>query len=722
MRKGKAANKMRVKNITFSGFMSAILMLATGVADAAVSVNLTSKTYVDNALAGKQNVLEAGEGIEITDNVIKSTIDTSKFALKDDVPGLSMFVTDDELAQVEKALRDEIAAKQSAGDYATASQLQELQQLVAGLQQAGTADKAVVDALKSTVDMISADYAKKSDLSATEANLRSAIDSIVIPVVPKLISAFENDAGYITAQALDGYAKTADVEAKYATNEALQDYAKSEDLQDKADSKTVADLQNTVNNIENTYLTQEVAQNTYATTQQVTEQISNVVGTDTSGLKKQVADNTLAIAEKANASDVENLYATKESLKGFAKVEDLGLKADSEAVTNLQKAVNNIENTYLTQEVAQNTYATTQQVTEQISNVVGTDTSGLKKQVADNTLAIAEKANASDVYSKSVSDSMFLKKGDDAELGANLQWDSDGKLNTRGIATAEGLKELEDKVADAVTETELEAKGYQTASDVRVAIAGKADSTTVAADINVALKEAKDYADSKTYNDAALVGRVDTLEKAGYQTAQQVQGAITTATADLATKAEVNAKQNKLTAGQNITINGDTISSDIDLSGYALKTDVPSVVGLATSEQLKDLQDTLQEAIDAKQAKGEYAAAADLTELQKDVTALQTDAAKSTDVSALAARVKTIEDTYATDAELTQAIEGVKALIPNTENFATKDDLSAVLSSPQNPGMGEYVLYASCTAKKCNYSLMSLDSLVGSGNSNVGGM
>ena len=620
---------MRVKDITFSGFMSAILMLAAGVADAAVSVNLTSKTYVDNALAGKQNVLEAGEGIEITDNVIKSTIDTSKFALKDDVPGLSMFVTDDELAQVEKALRDEIAAKHSAGDYATASQLQELQQLVAGLQQAGTADKAVVDALKSTVDVISADYAKKSDLSATEANLRSAIDSIVIPVVPKLISAFENDAGYITAQALDGYAKTADVEAKYATNEALQDYAKSEDLQAKADSKTVADLQNTVNNIENTYLTQEVAQNTYATTQQVTEQITNVVGTDTSGLKKQVADNTLAIAEKANSSDV---------------------------------------------------------------------------------------------YSKSVSDSMFLKKGDDAELGANLQWDSDGKLNTRGIATAAGLKELEDKVADAVTETELEAKGYQTASDVRVAIAGKADSTTVAADINVALKEAKDYADSKTYNDAALVGRVDTLEKAGYQTAQQVQGAITTATADLATKAEVNAKQNKLTAGQNITIDGDTISSDIDLSGYALKTDVPSVVGLATSEQLKDLQDTLQEAIDAKQAKGEYAAAADLTELQKDVTALQTDAAKSTDVSALAARVKTIEDTYATDAELTQAIEGVKALIPNTENFATKDDLSAVLSSPQNPGMGEYVLYASCTAKKCNYSLMSLDSLVGSGNSNVGGM
>jgi hypothetical protein len=364
--------------------------------------------------------------------------------------------------------------------------------------------------------------------------------------VPKLISAFENDAGYITAQALDGYAKTADVEAK---------------------------------------------------------------------------------------------YATKDSLKDFAKVEELGKKADSEAVTNLQKAVNNIENTYLTQEVAQNTYATTQQVTEQITNVVGTDTSGLKKQVADNTLAIAGKANSSDVYSKSVSDSMFLKKGNDAELGANLQWDSDGKLNTRGIATAEGLKVLEDKVADAVTETELEAKGYQTASDVRAAIAGKADSTTVASDINVALKEAKDYADSKAYNDAALVGRVDTREKAGYQTAQQVQGAITTATADLATKAEVNAKQNKLTAGQNITINGDTISSDIDLSGYALKTDVPSVVGLATSAQLKDLQDTLQEAIDAKQAKGEYLTADSLSEINNAISLLQSGKADASVVTALDGRV-----------------------------------------------------------------------------------
>ena len=100
---------MKVRGIVFSGVMSAILMSVAG-ADAVTTYNLASKDYVDTKLGTKQNVLTAGEGIDITNNVVKSTIDTSVFARKDEIPGLGDFVTDDELEVVRKALQDEIAA------------------------------------------------------------------------------------------------------------------------------------------------------------------------------------------------------------------------------------------------------------------------------------------------------------------------------------------------------------------------------------------------------------------------------------------------------------------------------------------------------------------------------------------------------------------------------------------------------------------------------------
>ena len=399
---------MKIRGIVFSGVMSAILMSVVGAK--AATLNLASKSYVDDALAQKQNTLTAGEGIDITDNVVKSTIDTSKFAMKDEIPGLGAFATDEELGQLKATLEAAIAEKQDKGDYASATKLQELQDVVNDLQTGG-ADKTVVENLKATVEAISADYAKKSELTSVETDLQKKIDSIVVP-------------------SLEGYAKSADVAATYATKASLADYAKASDLATKAEA--------------------------------------NVVNT-------------------------------------------------------LQQSVTNIENTYLTQEAAQNTYVTENKVTEQITQVVGTDTSGLKKQVADNTVAIADKANAADVYSKTDADSRFLIMQDANALGANLQWDEDGKLNTKGIATAEGLEELENKVADAVTETELAAKGYQTSTEV--------------------------------------------------------QGAITTATSTLATKDELAGKQDKLTAGDGISITDNTISANVDTSGFVPIPELPTEFG-----------------------------------------------------------------------------------------------------------------------------------------------
>lgn len=153
------------------------------------------------------------------------------------------------------------------------------------------------------------------------------------------------------------------------------------------------------------------------------------------------------------------------------------------------------------------------------------------QQVADNATAIeslettvAAKANAEDVYTKTESDERFLIMQDANALGANLQWDENGKLNTKGIATAAGLEELENKVADAVTESELEQKGYQTAdqvsSTVNTAITNLDLANTYDAKgaADAALEAAKTYADENDadtiYDDSALAARVTANEEA----------------------------------------------------------------------------------------------------------------------------------------------------------------------------------------------------------------
>ena len=94
------------------------------------------------------------------------------------------------------------------------------------------------------------------------------------------------------------------------------------------------------------------------------------------------------------------------------------------------------------------------------------------------------------------------------------------------------------------------------------------------------------------------------------------------------------------------------------------KPDIPSIEGLATDQDLTDLQTTLQAAIDDKQAKGEYLVAADLKTLEDAVTALQSGKADASTVTTIQETISKLGDTYATDAELTAAIDAVELLIP----------------------------------------------------------
>ena len=94
------------------------------------------------------------------------------------------------------------------------------------------------------------------------------------------------------------------------------------------------------------------------------------------------------------------------------------------------------------------------------------------------------------------------------------------------------------------------------------------------------------------------------------------------------------------------------------------KPEIPSIDGLATEQALTNLQTTLQAAIDEKQAKGDYLVAADLQTLNDAVTALQSGKADASTVTTIQETISKLGDTYATDAELTAAIDAVELLIP----------------------------------------------------------
>ena len=432
---------MKIKNIMFSGFAAAIFAGVCASAQAA-SVNLASKKYVDTELALKQGILTPGDNINILDNVISAT-------------GL---VTTEKLTEVQNVLQDAIDEKQAAGDYADKAELETLKTTVETLK-SGSADKETIETLKTTVETISADYAKKSELTEVEQRLQGAIDAIVVPTIPTLVSAFENDAGYIT-------------------NDALTDLVSKTQLQE----------------------------------------LQTALQTE--------------IAKKQEAGD----YAQADALE----------------------------------------------------------------QVAG---ALAELDG--DVYRKAVIDQKI------ADVVAG------GTLNLDGYAKTVDLEALEALVGINTTD-------------------------------------------------------IATIKSAGYQTAEQVSGAITTATADLATKAEVNAKQAKLTAGDNITIDE--------------TTNVISATGFATQDALTNLQTTLEAAIEEKQAKGDYLTAGSLTELNNAVSALQSGKADVSTVTALQNAINGLGDTYATkeamsaaDTALQNAIDAIN--IPSLDGYVKSADLATVATT-----------------------------------------
>ena len=123
-----------------------------------------------------------------------------------------------------------------------------------------------------------------------------------------------------------------------------------------------------------------------------------------------------------------------------------------------------------------------------------------------------------------------------------------------------------------------------------------------------------------------------------------------------------------------------TVATTGSYSDLTDKPEIPALDGLATSEELDTLRTTLEAAIADKQEKGDYLTAGSLTELNDAVTALQSGKADAATVTALQNAINGLGDTYATDAELGSAIDGVKALIPSLADYAKTADVEAELA------------------------------------------
>ena len=162
----------------------------------------------------------------------KSEFDALQAALNDVTGGLDNFATKVALNDLKTALQNEIATKQVAGDYAAAADLSALQKTVEDLQ--GTsATGADLSELAAQVKVIADDYAKKTELTATQTALQSAIDEVEGLVVTEAVLRENADKALddkVAAMDLAYKAADAEIKAGYVTADATtlqsaKDYA-----------------------------------------------------------------------------------------------------------------------------------------------------------------------------------------------------------------------------------------------------------------------------------------------------------------------------------------------------------------------------------------------------------------------------------------------------------------------------------------------------------------
>ncbi len=250
--------------------------------------------------------------------------------------------------------------------------------------------------------------------------------------------------------------------------------------------------------------------------------------------------------------------------------------------------------------------------------------------IADAKKAGTDASAALDTYKTTASDTFATKtalsdglagKQNTLKAGTNIEIKEDGTIGTVGIATTEGLEALETTVAGHTTALGTLNGGADTTGSVANSIANALKDYTTTANMNTALDAKADK---------------------------------TAVAEDLAKK------QDKLTAGTNITIGTDgTISSTYAYDDSGVKADVAK-----NAKAISDM-DTAYKAADAaiNEKIGNVTEGKTVAEMIADAKS-----AASGDTTALQARVKTIEDSDVMASGATK--EKIDAIATNTTGVA----------------------------------------------------
>lgn len=184
------------------------------------------KNDINSLESDKQDKLTAGENITIENNVISATfegedIDLSNYYNKSEIDNMEQVV-----AASLNDLNTRLGTKANTSDVYTKSEVdQAIDEAIAG----GVADltnyytKSESDAKYTTQTVVNEEIAARiTAIREVNTTLESKADKIDIPTVPTNVSAFTNDAGYLTQhQSLSNYYTKSEIDTMVGDIETL---------------------------------------------------------------------------------------------------------------------------------------------------------------------------------------------------------------------------------------------------------------------------------------------------------------------------------------------------------------------------------------------------------------------------------------------------------------------------------------------------------------------
>ena len=639
-----------------------------------------------SGLATKQEVTAAVAGVQVPsiEGLAKTTEVEATYAKKTELPDVSTLATKAEVtaavAGVQVPSIEGLAkTTEVEATYAKKTELPSIEGL----------------AKTTEVDTKLADYAKKTELpDISGLATKQEVAAITVPSVEGFIKGAEVDAKLVD------YAKKAEVEATYAKKTELPDVS---GLATKAEvTAAVAGVQ--VPSIEGLAKTTEVETKLADYTKTTDIEAAYAKKTELpsiEGLAKTTEVDT-KLADYAKSADIANTYATKEAVNAVA-----GL--DVETVNSLKA-------------LAQNSDLAT--VADKVKNVYTKAETDTKLATKADVTAIPD---VSGLAVKSEVETTYAKKTELPDV-SGLATKAEVTAAVAGVAvpSIEGLAkttEVEAKLADYAKKTELPSiEGLAKTTEVDTKLAAKADVSAIPDVSGLATKAEVAAVDAKfaTKADASAIPSIEGLAKTTDIEAAYAKKTELPDVSGLATKAEVEALKTEFVTEETLTENINQFSSIVDgkineakgeleakvtevdgkLAGYAKKTELPSIEGLAKTSEVETTYAKKSELPDVSglATKAEVTAAvagvqvpsieglAKTTEVETKLAdyaktaEVETTYAKKTelpDVSGLATKAE-VESTYAKKSELPD-VSGLatKAELPSIEGLAKTTEVVA---------------------------------------------